>query len=143
AIAITVHFVKSGETATMIPSRTAIQSTIRIRRALSQRPQRVVPCSIVPCGWSDSFAPIESTVPSWNREPGPAERTQFALRGPGRIAVQEEAVDGRAGAADVRPEGAELEQAVGVFRARQVVRRQGAQVAGAVSSRERLVQTRT
>src|SRR5438093_1442201 len=45
AIATTVHFVKSCVSATRIPSRTAIQRTIRVRRARSQRPLLLVPCS--------------------------------------------------------------------------------------------------
>src|SRR5262249_26498793 len=107
----------------MIPSITAIQSTIRMRRARSQRPARAETCSTVL---------IASTVPSWNREPGPPEGPHRALGGGRGFAVLEEPVDGRPGPAHVGPEGPELKQSSRVRRAFEVIRRKGRELARAV-----------
>src|SRR5215475_11049289 len=122
----------------MIPSITAIQSTIRMRRARSQRPARVEPCSTVPCGWTGSTVLIASTVPSWNREPGPPEGPHRALGGGRGFAVLEEPVDGRPGPAHVGPEGPELKQSSRVRRAFEVIRRKGRELARAVRLGQRV-----
>src|SRR6266576_4552772 len=139
AIATTVHFVKSCVSATRIPSRTAIQRTIRVRRARSQRPLLLVPCSIVGAGSRGLSVAIASTVPSRHGEPGSAHSAQSALRGGGGPAVLEEAVDGRPGAAHIRAEGAERAELLCKRRRREVVRRQGGEVARAPDRREGLV----
>src|SRR2546430_16579974 len=104
AIATTVHFVKSWVSATRIPSRTAIQRTIRVRRARSQRPVLVVPCSIGRVGSRDSSVAIGSTVPSRHAEPGSAHAPQCPLGRGGGFSVLGEAVGRRAGAAPIFPE---------------------------------------
>src|SRR5919204_6894614 len=138
AIATTVQREMSCASATMIPSRTAIQSAMRMRRARNQRPIRVERCSIAPPCSSDWFAPIVSTVPSRNREPSAAVAPQLALGCSRGLAVQEEAVHGGAGAADVGAESAEPEQLVGERRGGKVVRRQRSEVARASGARNGL-----
>src|SRR4051794_219273 len=96
-----------GETAATMPSRTAIHRATRRRRSRSQRPVRLEPWSIV------SAPNIGSTVPSGDGQPQPAAALQLGLRGLRLAAVVEEAVDRRAGAADVGAEGAERAQIVG------------------------------
>src|SRR5947208_4380833 len=143
AIATTVHFVKSWVSATRIPSRTAIQRTIRVRRSRSQRPVLVVPCSIGRVGSRDSSVAIASTVPSRHAEPGSAHAPECPLGRRGGFPVLEEAVDGRAGPAYVCAERAELAQLVREGGRRQVVRREAREVARAADRRERLVEPRT
>src|SRR5215210_8108503 len=104
---MTVQRETSCANATAIPSRTAIQRAILIRRARSQRPVRLDPCSIVPpCSSELSYA-IVSTVPSRHRDPSPPAAEQLARCRGGGPAVQKEAVDRGTGAADVGAEGAE------------------------------------
>src|SRR3954453_8640435 len=128
----------------MIPSITAIQRAIRILRTRSQRPVRVERCSIAPppCP-SDSLAPIASTVPSWHGEPNAAVAPQLALGRGCRVAMQEEAVHGGPGAADIRAEGAEVPQLGGERRGGQVVRRQVREIAGSPRARESLGELRS
>src|SRR3954453_19082322 len=81
-----------------------------------------------------------STVPSWNCEPDPAagaERTPGLV---GLLAVMEEAVHDGPGSADVGPEGAEAGELLGVRRRREVVRREGGQVARAADLLERVLE---
>src|SRR6266545_3418981 len=81
-------------------------------------------------------------VPSRNRQPRAAAGTEPAAGRDRRRPVVEEPVDGRAGAADIRPEGAQLAQLVRQRRAREVVRRERGEVARAADASERLEQRR-
>src|SRR6266550_1603320 len=102
---ITVHFVRSGVTATISPSTTATQSARRTRLARSQRPTRVLPASIM--GW---LYAMKSTVPRWCGKPCPPFGGHLPLRRTRPVPVQEEAVDDRPGTTDVGAERAEPHQ---------------------------------
>src|SRR6266498_3360421 len=103
--------------ATMIPSTTAIHRARRRRRSRSQRPARELPPSIT--GW---LYAIDSTVPRWCGQPGPAPGREPPLHRSSLFSVEEETVDDRAGAADVRTEGPEGVQLVRQRRRGEVVR---------------------
>src|SRR3954447_19575143 len=98
----TVHFVRSAVIATSRPSITATHRASRIRRSRSHLPVRVVPASIM--GW---LYAMRSTVPRWCGQPGTPLGGHFPLRSTGAVAMQEEPVDGRAGARDVCTERTE------------------------------------
>src|SRR5205085_9927737 len=87
---------RSCENAAMRPSTSAVHRAFLMRRCRSQRPVRVVPASIAGCVYA-----TKSTVPRWCREPGSPFGRHLLLRFTRTFAVQEEAVDGGAGAGDV------------------------------------------
>src|SRR5918911_5691529 len=97
ASAMAVNRETSWKTATMIDWIAAIHSVMRFRRARSQRPGLLVPCSIA-CGESLSNA---STVPRGRREPDLPDPLQGALRVLRARLVVEKAVDNGTGAGDV------------------------------------------
>src|SRR5689334_19774598 len=131
---ITVQRETSDEIATTIPSSTAIHSAIRSRRCRSQRPARVE-------WWSIAPVPItRATLPSRFGQPQPAERRERRLRRLRRRARLEEAVERRAGAADVGPEGAVGTELGGERRAREVVRRQRGEVSRRADAGDRFDQ---
>src|SRR6266511_2809424 len=135
ARATTVQREMSPRMATMIPSTTAIQRARRRRRSRSQRPARELPPSIT--GW---LYAIDSTVPRWCGQPGTAPGREPLLRRSSLHSVEEETVDGRAGAADVSTEGAEAAQLVRQRRRGEVVRRKDGEITGPVNAREGVVQ---
>ena len=92
---------------------TATQIATRTRRSRSQRPVRLVPCSMTALR-SSMAQPYQAGAVSQVRPRGEsARRAASASLPPG-----EEPVDGRTGARDVRAEGAELLQLVGERRGR-------------------------
>src|SRR3954451_4170176 len=101
ATRITVQRDTLSSNATMTASTNATASGIRRRRWRNQRPERELPCSII------GTSVMASTVPGWYRNPDPRTGGQRGCRGDGASAVVEQAVDSRAGAADVRAERAE------------------------------------
>src|SRR6266516_876882 len=135
ARATTVQREISPRMATMIPSTTAIQRARRRRRSRSQRPARELPPSI-----TDWLYAIDSTVPRWCGQPVTAPGREPPLRRSSLLSVEEETVDDRPRAADVRTEGAEGAQLVRQRRRGEVVRRKGGEIAGAVDAREGVVQ---
>src|SRR5947207_4029063 len=115
----------------------------RRRRARSQRPERLVPCSMTsPCS-SDLPRAIASTVPSGHREPTSPDRTQGVGRGLRLFAPTEEAVDGRTGAADVGPERSATPQLVNERRRRKVVGRKSREVGRAPDGGKRAAELGT
>src|SRR6266545_4082664 len=86
-------------TATSNPSMTAIQSAIRTRRSWSHRP---APLELRTVGRH------RATLPSWFRDPGPAEGADLPLGRLGRGTLLEERVDGRPGARDIGTERSRL-----------------------------------
>src|SRR5712691_12684298 len=115
---ITVKRETSWKITTTIDSTSAIDSAMRFRRARSQRPGLLVPCSIT-CGVSLNMA---STVPRWCGDPGAPEPLQRTLRSIRRGPVVEEPVERRTAAADVGAERAERAQLVRERRRGEVVR---------------------
>src|SRR4029079_18073942 len=89
---------------TRMPSATAIQKAIRIRRARSQRPILLDPCSSAGPLPNDLSYSIASTVPSGGGEPGTAAAPEGGRGGAGDVEVLEEAVNDRARAGNVGPE---------------------------------------
>src|SRR2546425_2402350 len=132
----TVHFVRSGVSATRSPSTTATQRARRSRRARSHRSMRVLPPSII--GWLYAMC---STVPRRCRQP----RTPFGGDSPLRrargIAVEEESVDDRPSTTDVCAEGAERHELSRQWGRYEVVRRQRHEVAGTVDAFRRTEQS--
>src|SRR4051794_16187293 len=126
ASTITVQRLMSCEKKTTTDSMAAIQSETRTRFASSHRPARDDPWSTIP--W-ESLLNTRSTVPRRWRDPGlraasKCPRSRLRVR-----PVMEEPVDGRTGAADVCAERTERLQLVDERRAREVVQRQGREVA--------------
>ena len=68
-------------------------------------------------------------LPRWYGRNGAPEGREGPGRTLGLLAVAEEAVDGRPGAADVGAEGAELDEMLRERRRREIVRRQGGELA--------------
>ena len=103
---------------------TAIQSATRTRRSRSQRPVRLVPCSMTALRSS-----MAQPYQAGRGEPGSTPGRERAARGLRLLPPGEEPVDGRAGARDVRAEGAELLELVRERRGGEVVGRQRGEVA--------------
>src|SRR3954468_10511662 len=132
ASATTVHFVRSGETATMIPSPAAIQRAKRFRRCLNQ-PSRPGSTACDDCSVS-----TRSTVPRWCRDPGTAEAAERASRGIRIATVMEEPVQRRTRSGHVRAKGARRAKLLRFRRAREVVWRQSREVARTLDGGERV-----
>src|SRR6266508_2996824 len=128
----TVQRERSCSSATIRPSITATQRARRSRRSRSHRPTRVLPASIM--GW---LYATSSTVPRWCREPRAAFGGNSLLRGACTVTVQEQPVDGRPSAGDVRTERAKRHQLLRKRGRGEIVRRQCSQVSRPADSRQR------
>src|SRR5918999_2392720 len=104
-------------------STRAITTAIFVRLRSIHRLVGVEPCSRIGCSIT------RFTLPPRCCEPGLARAFQRRQRGDRLRLLREEPVDGRAGARDVRAEGAELAKFVGEWRRHEVVRRERSEVA--------------